>query len=165
MDDSSQPQQVRQDVVVTIDYELKVNGEIVDTSQGSSPIQFIQGQQNIIPGLEKELYGMEVGDTKEVVVPPQEAYGEIDPDNFADIPRDQFPPDIPLEPGVELELTDEEGDLVNARIESVSDSTVRLDFNHPLAGEELYFWVKVIGLRKASPEELEHGHVHEGHEH
>lgn len=151
--------------VVTLDYTLRVNGDVVDTSEGGTPIQFIQGQQHIIPGLEEELYGMEVGEKKNIVVPPDKGYGDMDPENIADIPREQFPAEIPLEPGVELEVREQGGRLMQARIDSVADETVRLDFNHPLAGKELHFDVQVVDLRAATDEELSHGHVHEGEEH
>lgn len=146
--------------VVTLAYTLTVDGEIVDSSEGSQPIQFIQGKRHIIIGLENELYGMTVGDKKDVVIKPEDGYGEVDADNFVDIPRDQFPGQIPLDLGVELELTDQNGELMDARIASVEGDTVRLDFNHPLAGKELHFTVAVVDVREASDEELEHGHVH-----
>jgi FKBP-type peptidyl-prolyl cis-trans isomerase SlyD len=165
MDNSNNPKEIGEDTVVTLEYTLKVNGEVVDTSEGAQPIQFIQGQQQIIKGLEDELYGMSVGESKEVIVEPESGYGEIDPENFAEIPRDQFPPEIPLEPGVELELKDEDGEIIDARIVTVMDDIVRLDFNHPLAGEQLHFQVKVVDLREATPEELDHGHVHDGESH
>jgi FKBP-type peptidyl-prolyl cis-trans isomerase SlyD len=165
MNDTKNPQEIGDNSVVTLEYTLTVNGEVIDTSEGSRPIQFIQGQQQIIKGLEDVLYGMSVGDSKEVVVQPEEGYGEIDPENFADIPRDQFPPEIPLELGIELELKDQDGDLIDARIVAVDDENVRLDFNHPLAGEQLHFVVKVVGLRVATEEELDHGHVHGEHSH
>jgi FKBP-type peptidyl-prolyl cis-trans isomerase SlyD len=165
MQDSNDPKHIGDDTVVTLEYTLSVNGEVVDTSEGSRPIQFIQGQQQIIKGLEDELYGMSVGESKDVIVEPEVGYGEIDPENFAEIPRDQFPPEIPVEPGVELELKDEDGEIIDARILSIEGDVVHLDFNHPLAGEQLHFQVKVVGLRQATPEELDHGHVHEGHEH
>jgi FKBP-type peptidyl-prolyl cis-trans isomerase SlyD len=146
--------------VVILAYTLTAEGELVDTSEGGQPIEFIQGTHHIIPGLENELYGMAVGEKKDVVVQPKDGYGEVDPDNFADIPREQFPPQIPLQPGVELELTDQDGELIDARIDTVGSDTVRLDFNHSLAGKELHFSVAVIDLRPASDEEMEHGHVH-----
>jgi FKBP-type peptidyl-prolyl cis-trans isomerase SlyD len=146
--------------VVTLAYTLTVNGEIVDTSEGRQPIQFIQGERHIIVGLENELYGMAVGDKKDVVIQPEDGYGDIDPENFVDVPKDQFPGQIPLSPGIELELTDQDGELMDARIASIEGDTVRLDFNHPLAGKELHFSVAVIDLREASDEELEHGHIH-----
>jgi len=165
LNDHKKPDQIADETVVTLDYTLWVDGEVVDTSDGGKPIQFIQGQQHIIQGLESELYGMTVGESREVVISPQNAYGELDPENFADIPRDQFPPQIPLEPGIELELKDQNGDLIGARIDTVEDESVRLDFNHPLAGKELHFSVTVVDLRDATDEEIAHGHVHEGQGH
>ena len=165
MEDSNDPKEIGEDTVVTLEYTLTVNGEVVDTSEGGRPIQFIQGQQQIIKGLEDELYGMSIGETKDVIVEPEAGYGDVDPENFAEIPRDQFPSEIPLEPGVELELKDEDGEIIDARIISVEDDVVRLDFNHPLAGEQLHFQVKIVDLREATPEELDHGHVHDGENH
>lgn len=160
------PQLVADDVVVTMEYTVKVDGEVVDSSDDHEPIEFLQGHSQVISGLEKQLYGMAVGDSKSFVVAPREGYGERDADAIADIPRSEFPDDIPLEPGVELQMEDEDGDVMNAVIVSAGDKTIRLDFNHPLAGKELHFSVQVIGLRQATAEELEHGHAHsEGHHH
>jgi FKBP-type peptidyl-prolyl cis-trans isomerase SlyD len=164
LNEINNPSEISEDTVVTLDYTLTVEGEVLDTSKGATPIQFIQGQQQIIPGLEKELYGMAVGETKEVVIPPQDAYGEVDPDNYAEVPKQEFPPEIPLQPGIELELTDEKGQRMGARIENIQEDVVRLDFNHPLAGKSLHFEVEVVDLRSATAEELEHGHVHEDDE-
>jgi FKBP-type peptidyl-prolyl cis-trans isomerase SlyD len=155
------PNVVADDVVVSLDYTLTVNGEVVDSTDGVDPILFIQGRQNIIPGLESQLYGMKIGDAKKVRVPAKDAYGEIDPEAFVDVPRDEMPADIKAKPGLELTVRDEDGELMDAVIVSVSKDTVRLDFNHPLAGKDLEFEVTVLDLRDAEPEELEHGHVHE----
>jgi FKBP-type peptidyl-prolyl cis-trans isomerase SlyD len=128
-------------------------------------LEFLQGAGNIIPGLEQELYGMAVGESKNVIVQPDDGYGILDPDAFVDVPREQFPADIPLEVGVEIQVTDENGTPMNARIDAVSDDSVKLDFNHPLAGKELHFDMKIVGLRAATEEENEHGHSHNGHHH
>lgn len=166
MDEKEKPTSVEDDVVVTLDYTLTVDGEVIDTSEEEGPIQFIQGNGHIVTGLERALYGMKVGDTKELVVSAADGYGEEDPSAIADIPRAEFPPEIPLEAGVELQLTDKEGEELEAYIVSVSKDTVRLNFNHPLAGKELFFAVQITDLRLATPEELDHGHVHEaGHNH
>ena len=151
---------VKKDLVVTLQYKLLVDGEMIDLSEQEFPIQFLQGHGEIIPGLEKELYGMKVGDQKQVVVQPDQAYGEFDPEAFAEIPRTEFPKDFPLEPEVEVQLRDEDGEVVDAYIESVDDKLVYLNLNHPLAGKELHFSVTVVELREPTPEELEHGHVH-----
>jgi FKBP-type peptidyl-prolyl cis-trans isomerase SlyD len=148
-------------LVVTMEYSLTVDGEVIDSSDDGGPIQFIQGEGNIVPGLESALYGMAIGQNKMVVVPPGEGYGEEDPEAVADIPRDEFPSQIPLEPGIELQLRNHDGEVLDAFIESVNEETVQLNFNHPLAGKDLHFDVKIVGLRQATAEELDHGHVHE----
>lgn len=160
MDTQTNPRAVADDVVVSIDYTLTVEGEVVDSTQGDEPLQFLMGHQNIIPGLEHELTGMKIGDSKKVVVSPKEGYGEIDPDNVIEVPRDEFPAEIPLETGTELEVKNADGDVLSATIAEVNGDTVKLDFNHPLAGKELSFQVNVVDLRAATEEELAHGHVH-----
>jgi FKBP-type peptidyl-prolyl cis-trans isomerase SlyD len=149
--------------VVAMDYTLFVDGEIADSSEDQEPLEFIQGMGNIIPGLERELYGMTAGDSKQVKVAPKEAYGEYSDEAFMEVPRNQFPEDIPLEEGTELQVRDEDGKVAMARIDRVTIDNVRLDFNHPLAGKELLFDVTIVALRDASPEELDHGHVHNEH--
>ena len=154
--------------VVTMEYTLKVDGEIIDSSEGNRPIEFIQGVGNIIPGLERELYGMTIGESKAVVVAAEEGYGNLDREAYMEVPRNQFPANIPMEIGTHLELHDQDGNPRHARIDRVGDETVRLDFNHPLAGKELSFAVKIANLRDATDEEREHGHIHgdgDGHEH
>ena len=101
-----------------------------------------------------------------VIVSYEDGYGEFDEEGFMEVPRSEFPDDLEIEEGVELNVTDEEGQNQYARVESVTDETVRLDFNHPLAGAELHFNVTVVALREPTAEELDHGHVHEeGHHH
>ncbi len=151
--------------VVSMDYTLHVDGEVLDTSSGHAPLEFLQGAGNIIPGLEQELYGMAVGESKQVIVQPEEGYGALDPEAFVEIPKEQFPSNIPLEIGIEIQVTNQDGQPMHARIDAVNDETVTLDFNHPLAGKELHFDVKVVSLREATDEENEHGHVHGGGHH
>ena len=150
--------------VVSMDYVLQVYGKVVDSSEAGKPLQFIQGMGHIIPGLEHELYDMKIGENKKVVVLPKDGYGEVDPEAFMDVPRDSFPTDVPLEKGIELELREQSGHPMLARIDTISDESIRLNMNHPLAGKELHFDVKIAGLRQASEEEVSHGHVHD-HEH
>jgi len=161
------PSVIADDVVVRMDYTLSVDGEVFETSTKSEPIEFIQGYGQIIPGLERELYGLMPGQSKEVFVASNDAYGDLDPDAMMDVPRSEFGADIPLEPGVEVQVKNEDGEVMDARISKVQGDTVELDFNHPLAGKDLVFDVKIVDLRDATPEELEHGHVHGdvGHDH
>lgn len=160
MDTQNNPQKIADNVVVSLDYTLVVDGEPYESSKESGPIEFIQGLGSIIPGLENELYGLAVGDQKLVNVPAEQAYGVTDPEAIIDVPRDQFPPEIPLEVGVDLQVRDVDGEPMEATILSIDDENVKLDFNHPLAGKNLTFDVTVISLRSATEEEMAHGHVH-----
>lgn len=160
MNSPQKPTTVADDVVVSIDYTLTVDGEVVDASEENEPLEYLQGYQNIIPGLESQLVGMKIGESKEVLVAPRDGYGEVDPESFVEVQRSEFPKDFEIKPGVELQLQDQDGELVNAVIESVTGKTVRLNLNHPLAGKELLFRVTVTDLREATEEELSHGHVH-----
>ena len=150
--------------VVSMHYTLHVNGQVLDSSDGGDPLQFIQGVGHIIPGLEHELYNMKIGDSKKVVVAAKDGYGEVDMEAFMDVPRNSFPTHVPLQVGTELELRDQSDHPVYARIETITDDNVRLNMNHPLAGKELHFDVKIADLRPATEEEVSHGHVH-GKEH
>ena len=152
---------VEDGVVVSMEYTLHVEGELLDSSDGQGPLQFLAGYGNIIPGLEEEMRGMKIGDSKDVVVQPKNGYGEFDDEAFMKVPRTDFPKDMPMEVDTELTVRDEEGNSRYARVDSIEDEHVTLNFNHPLAGDELRFHVKVVALREPTEEELEHGHVHE----
>jgi FKBP-type peptidyl-prolyl cis-trans isomerase SlyD len=158
---------VADDVVVTMEYLLKLeDGAEVDRSDEQDPLQFLQGRGQIIPGLEKELYGMQIGDEKKVTVAPADAYGELDPQHFETVSRDIFPSDLDLSIGKSLQLRDADSDRIfQATVSKLKDDNVVLDFNHPLAGETLFFEIRIADLRTATSEELAHGHVHgaEGH--
>jgi FKBP-type peptidyl-prolyl cis-trans isomerase SlyD len=157
---------VQDGLVVSMEYSLSVDGEMLDSSKDAGPLQFLAGYDNIVPGLEREMKGMKIGESKDVVVSPADGYGEFDEEAFMEVPRSEFPDDMEIEMGMELGVSDEDGNHQMAIIENFDDETVRLDFNHPLAGAELHFTVKVVGLREPTTEELEHGHVHEeGHHH
>jgi FKBP-type peptidyl-prolyl cis-trans isomerase SlyD len=163
----NKPQVIADNVVVTLDYELSVDGQVVDSSDGGDPIIFLQGTGQIIAGLEKSIYGMKIGESKQIIVAPEDGYGEIDSEEIVEVPRDEFPEDFPLEPGVEITVNSEnddndedEDELLEATIISVTEDTVTLDFNHPFAGKTLSFKVNVMDIREATDEELEHGHVH-----
>ena len=157
---------VKDNLVIAIDYTLTVDGEVVDASEGREPLEFLQGQGNIIVGLERELLGMKIGESKDVVVSALDGYGEADEEAFMEVPKNQFPENIPIEIGTELQIENEEGEPAYVRIESVENNIVLLNFNHPLSGKELHFAVKVISMREPSEEELAHGHVHdESHHH
>lgn len=155
-------------VVVSFDYTLRLaDGEIIDSSDEFGPLVILQGYDEIIPGLGNALYGMSVGDEKDVIVEPAAGYGDRDDTAYEVVSLDLFPPDVELELGMELDLYDQETEQeFLAWVDEINDENVVLDLNHPLAGETLYFHLKVVGLRMATEDELAHGHVHgENHHH
>jgi FKBP-type peptidyl-prolyl cis-trans isomerase SlyD len=162
----SEELKVQNGQVVSMEYTLKVDGVVTDTSEGREPLEYVHGAGNIIPGLEREMTGMAIGDSKDVMVAAMDGYGEEDNEAFMAVPRDQFPDEIPMKVGTEIQVQNQAGQPMFARIDQVGEKSVRLNFNHPLAGKDLHFSVKVVGLRDATAEEKEHGHVHSpGHQH
>ena len=146
---------VSEDKFVTIDYTLKLtNGDLVETSEGGAPFGFIFGRQQIIPGLEKGLRGLEEGDSATIEVSPEEGYGERREELLQGIPRAQFPQDAELKPGAIFQTMGPQGP-VTFTIHEVNEDTVIADFNHPLAGETLLFDIKVREVRDATAEELQ----------
>ncbi|MFN2113047.1 MAG: peptidylprolyl isomerase, partial [Anaerolineales bacterium] len=148
---------VQDNFVVTLDYTLIVEDEVMESTQDGEPIEFIQGIGQIIPGLEEALYGMTVGEGKTVVVEPDDAYGDYDPDSLQVARKEEFSEEIPLDVGTFLDLMDDEDEILSAQIIDADEDTVTLDFNHPLAGKTLTFEITVSGLRPATAEELDHG--------
>ena len=132
---------------VSFDYTLTVGGVAVESSQGKKPLQYAHGQNKIIPGLEKQLAGLKVGDQKKIVVPPEEAYGKVNPNVFREIERSLIPKDIPLTIGTILETVDPSGHTLPGKVIEIKDKTIMLDSNHPLAGKELIFDVKIVDIK------------------
>lgn len=154
------PKTVADNLVVSLLYELSVDGEMVDIAEADDPLEYIQGSGSIIPGLESALYGMAIGESKRVKVSAKDGYGDRDPEANMTVPRKEFPKEIPLELGTVLQVEDEEGEILDATIIAISKEKIELDLNHPLAGKDLSFKVTIHDLRPATAEELEHGHVH-----
>lgn len=153
--------------VVEIHYTLRNDaGEVLDTSSGGSPLAYLHGRGNLIPGLERELEGKQAGDKLNVVIPPSEGYGEYDQDLVHRIPKSAVQGVSNLQVGMQLHARSNEG-VHTVTVTQVDDETVTIDGNHPLAGKTLHFEVEVTGVRSASAEELAHGHVHGpgGHDH
>lgn len=161
----AEEQKIIDGLVVSMQYVLHVEGKLIDQSEEGEPLEFIQGAGHIIPGLERELTGMGVGESRSVTVAPADGYGELDEGAFIEIPREQFPDEVPAEVGLQLQVRTEDGQTMGATIQSVTDESIVLDLNHPLAGKQLNFEVTITGLRAATEEEMEHGHVHGNHGH
>ena len=158
---------ITKDQVVAIDYTLTDDqGQVLDTSEGSEPLWYLHGAKGIIPGLERELDGKQTGDHLEVAITPKDGYGERNDSLRQSVSRDQFDDNQELELGMQFRVDSGNEPLIVTIVE-ITDDTVTVDGNHPLAGMNLNFDVTVREIRAATPEELEHGHVHGpgGHPH
>ncbi|MBU2754465.1 peptidylprolyl isomerase [Acidithiobacillus sp. CV18-2] len=158
---------IAKDCVVTLDYTLTdEDGEILDSSEGDEPLVYLHGHGDIVPGLERALNGHQVGDQVEADVSPEDGYGDWDEDLVDVVGKEDFDDPEELEVGAQFEVDTDEGVRIATVIEMEGED-ITVDLNHPLAGMNLHFAVKVLDVRAASAEELAHGHVHgpHGHEH
>lgn len=131
---------------VTIHYKLTIDGELIDSSQGRDPLTYVQGNNQIIPGLEEHLSGLSEGDVTSVSVSPEKAYGVRDPEASVTVSRAAFQNPEQLTIGARIQARDGDGRAFTAVIEHVEDETVTLDLNHPLAGQTLDFEVEVLNV-------------------
>ncbi|MDX1781016.1 MAG: peptidylprolyl isomerase [Thalassovita sp.] len=122
------------------------DGSVFDSSEGRDPLEFQVAAGHIIPGLDAALPGMTVGEKKVVEVPCAEAYGEANPQAIQVIPRSEVPADLPLEVGTQLQVQTTEGQVMPVTIAEVTDETVTLDANHPLAGKDLTFAIELVSI-------------------
>jgi len=120
------------------------DGTVFDSSREREPLEFKLGEGKLIPGFEKAVVGMNVGDTSKVTIPSDEAYGEKREDMVIDVDRGQIPPDIKPEIGQQLQIQQKDGGAIPVVITEITDETVQLDANHPLAGQDLTFEIEVV---------------------
>ncbi|WBE26056.1 FKBP-type peptidyl-prolyl cis-trans isomerase [Denitrificimonas caeni] len=154
--------------VVAIDYTLTNEaGEVIDSSAGAEPLVYLHGAGNIIAGLENALTGKAVGDELEVSIEPQDAYGEYSAELISTIGREMFEGVDELQVGMQFHASAPDGGMQIVTIRDIDGDEVTIDGNHPLAGQQLNFKVKIATVRAASEEEIAHGHVHGegGHQH
>jgi FKBP-type peptidyl-prolyl cis-trans isomerase SlyD len=140
------------------------SGTTLDSSIGDEPLFFLEGTQQIIPGLESVLALMNVGDKKKIEVKAQDAYGDINPELVVKVKRTQFPPEAELQVGDQFQVNNDAHSPVFT-IMSVDTDEVTVDGNHPMAGKDLFFDVEIVGMRDATEEEVAHGHAHGAHGH
>lgn len=122
------------------------DGTVFDTSEGRDPLEFTIGSGQIIPGLDHAMPGMAVGDTKRVEIGVMEAYGPSHADRVLEVPLEELPADIPREVGITLAMQGPDGQQVPVRVIAVSDTTMTLDANHPLAGQDLVFEIELVSI-------------------
>ena len=147
--------------VVSMHYKLTDNsGNVLDSSEGSEPLNYLHGAGNLIPGLEKALTGREQGDSLQVVVEPADAYGDVRPEMIQAVDRSAFQGVEQVEPGMTFQAQGPDGATQRIVVTNVEGDSVTVDANHPLAGVQLHFDVQVVGVREATEEEIAHGHVH-----
>ncbi len=148
---------IQNDAVVQIAYNLNVEGQELE----SNLLEYLHGHGNIIPGLENELAGLNVGDRKHALVKAVDAYGEFDPNMVISVNRESFPADFEIRLGEPMNLRDASGNVFQAVATALSEEAVEMDLNHPMAGKDLEFQVTVLSIRPATEEEIAHGHLHQ----
>ena len=152
---------IKKNSVVSMSYCLKnEKGIELDRADKSSPFAYLHGSGQMISGLEKELEGLVVGDKKNVIVSPNEGYGEFNPQLKMKVNRANFPKDADIKPGMQFEGQGDAGTKTVFTVKAVVGDKIQVDGNHPLAGETLHFSVEIMGVRDATQEELSHGHAH-----
>lgn len=159
--------QIGDQKVVTLHYTLTDNeGAVIDKSDDGS-FAYLHGASNIIPGLENALAGKAAGDELTVAVAPEDAYGVRDESMLQQVPKNMFEDAGQIAVGTQFHAQGPNGEMLVVTVMEVHEEHVMVDGNHPLAGVDLNFDVKIIDVRDASVEEVEHGHVHgpEGHHH
>ncbi len=158
---------VTKDKVVSVTYELRENnkqGNILETVGEEKPLTFLFGVGNLLAKFEENLDGMKTGEKFQFVLDPGEAYGEIDEQAIVDIPKSIFMKDGKLDEelltiGNQIPMRDKNGNHFTGVVKEVGEESVKMDFNHPLAGTNLFFSGEVVDVREASQDELKHGHA------
>ena len=131
---------------VAFHYTLTVDDEVIQTSEGQQPLSYTHGSGQIIPGLASEIEGMNEGEEKRVIVPAQKAYGEVNPEAFKELPKSSLPEGLIPQKKMMLEVSMQDGQKIPARISEVKEESFVIDLNHPLAGKDLQFDVKVVSI-------------------
>lgn len=142
------------------------SGTVLDSSIGDEPLFFLENSHQIIPGLEKVIQLMNVGDKRKIEVLAADAYGDVNPELVVKVKKTQFPPDAQLTVGDQFQVNNDAHSPVFT-ITAIESEDVTVDGNHPMAGKDLFFDVEIVGVRPATDEEMQHGHAHgaNGHGH
>ena len=151
----------KEDMVIAFRYELREQNSdvVIDSNMDQqNPLEFITGRSQIITGLEKELINLEVGESKEIAVTAQDAYGDYNEEHIEEVPKVQFE-GINLSVGLNLYAKTEDGRSIPAIVKAFNDEVVTMDYNHPLAGKDLVFKVDITSVREASSTEKESGKI------
>ncbi|RUM34976.1 MAG: peptidylprolyl isomerase [Desulfobulbus sp.] len=138
---------IAENSTVTIDYTMTLdNGEVVDSTKDTDPLTYTQGEGELIAGIEKRMTGLTNGDTLEVILPPEEGFGDVDPEAFIEIPKTDLPPEA-LQVDAQLQGEGPQGQAIEGRVVELKETSALVDFNHPLAGKNLHFTVTVVDVK------------------
>jgi FKBP-type peptidyl-prolyl cis-trans isomerase SlyD len=141
---------VKNGATVSLEYTLTGDdGKVIESNKGKEPLRYVDGRSQIIPGLEKALVGMKAGTEKKVTVKPEDAYGQVDPKAYREVPKENVPADS-QKPGMTLFAKNAEGEMFPVRVKEIKEKTVVIDMNHPLAGKTLVFDVKILDVQPPS---------------
>lgn len=151
---------VKKNKAVTINYTLKDNQQTVIDESNDNSFEYLHGYQGIVPGLEHSLENHLVGDKFSITVAPKDGYGERDESKIEQVPKDMFPKDEKIEPGMQFHAEGANQELITITILEVNDDHIKIDGNDPLAGETLHFDIEVVAIRDADETEILHGHIH-----
>ncbi len=153
--------QITQNKVVSLHYVVKDDkGTVLESTLDRDPLAYIQGTQTILPLLEEKLEGKKEGDSLKIRIPMDDAYGPRREELVAVVNREQFSKDVEITVGQEFYYLDDNDQMMTVTIVNVDGEAITIDSNHPFAGMDLNFEVQVVGVRDATAEELDHGHVH-----
>ncbi len=135
---------------VTLHFSLRLkDGHEIDSNFGKDPATFTVGDGNLLPGFEKALFGLKPGDKQALTISPEDGFGQHNPSNMQEMPRDQFGPDIELEEGLMLSFADAQKAELPGVVREFDDKRVVIDFNHPLAGRDILFDVAILNVEPA----------------
>ena len=156
---------VEKDKVISLSYELNVEGQTLETVNADTPLQFIFGSGNLLPKFEQNLNGLNLNESFDFKLKSEEAYGSVNKDAIVDVPMKAFEVESEIDQellkvGNHVPMLDQSGNHLNGMVVQIDSEFVTMDFNHPLAGDDLHFRGKIVGIRDATSEELEHGHIH-----
>jgi FKBP-type peptidyl-prolyl cis-trans isomerase SlyD len=159
---------ITKDKVVSLTYELRLNqsdGDIIESLTAESPLTFLYGSGNLLPKFEENISGLTAGEQFIFDIKASEAYGEFNNDAVVDVPISAFEKDGQideqlLKTGTQIPMQDSAGNRLTGVVKAVNEKNVTMDFNHPLAGQHLYFKGEITEIREATEEELHHGHAH-----
>jgi FKBP-type peptidyl-prolyl cis-trans isomerase 2 len=140
-------QQVKNGDKVKVHYHGRfTDGTTFDSSEGREPLEFTVGEGNVIKGFDEGVMGMSIGDKKTVSIQAGDAYGDKNEDMLVEFPKEQFPPDMNPEVGMQLNMTNGNGQVILVTIVEVKEDSVILDANHPLAGKDLVFDIELVSI-------------------